>query len=241
MNISRMQIAIGYIITMALFSVLTFMVKFPVFAVGNRKQTLFQSTSILELVVLIVIVSALYFMCAHFISFKEISEKIKGMKDPIMKLQKEKFDYWLQSELYELKLAHENHLEAVDGFEFRKAWNEVNILQKAAELNDMETESYVKTLIAKANANYTEATTEKEKAEAKMLMETVPIISKMSPMWQAFVISCITKGNTITEDMELKKELNEVVKDKQKQELRKAVIENDNLEEKYKRNKQSVE
>jgi hypothetical protein len=218
------------------------MIKLPVFSESYKKQTLIQSSSILELSILVIAISILYFAFVYFIPIKEIAVKIKAMKEPIMKMQKEKFDYWLKSELYEQQLSHESHLEWMDGFEVRKAWNELNVMQKAAELNDMETDSFVKMLMAKANAAYTEATSEKEKTEAKLLMEAVPQMAKMSPMWQAFVISCITRGqHTLTEDLELKKELNEVVKDKQKQELRKAVIENDNLEEKYKRNKQPAE
>lgn len=241
MKVTKLQIA-GYILTITVFGVFSYMIKLPVFSESYKKQTLVQSSNVLELTILILLISVLYFVVIYFIPLKEVAEKIKSMKDPIMNMQKEKFDYWLKSELYEHQLAHETHLEMVDGFEVRKAWNELNVLQKAAELNQMETDNFVKTLLAKANASYTEATSEKEKAEAKLLMEAVPLMSKMSPMWQAFVISCITKGqHTLTEDLELKKELNEVVKDKQKQELRKAVIENDNLEEKFKRNKQAAE
>lgn len=241
MKITKVQL-ISFVVVFSMFIVLGLTVRFPLLEESSKKQTLFQSANALEIISMSLFVVALCFVVIYFVPVKDIALQIKSFRKPIMKLQKEKFEYWLKSELYEHEIKHAAHREIIDNYEVEKALKEIDVLKKAAELNDMETQTYIKLLTAQANANYTQATSEKEKAEAKVLMEAVPLMSKMPPMWQAYIISCVTKvQNTITEDLELKREFNEIVKDKQKEDLRKAVIENDNLQEKYKRNKVKAE
>jgi len=241
MKFSKSVIA-GYILVAVIFTLLGFVIKLPLFAIASEKQSIFQSLSILEIISIFVFVTILYFAIMYFIPVKGIAEQIKSYREPLMKLQKDKFEYWLKSELYEKEIEHRHHVETMEAFEFKKALDKIDVFKKAAELNGMETDNYVKVLTAKANANYIDATSETEKAHAKILLEAVAIMPKMTPMWQAYVISCVTKvQNVLTDDLELKKEINEIVKDKQKEDLRKSVIENDNLEEKYKRNKQPAQ
>lgn len=241
MKITKLQ-QIVYGIILGIFVLLGFAIKFPIFAPSSEKQSFFQSASLLEIFVVIVFITGLYGLFIYFIPVKGVAEQIKSFRDPILKLQKTKFEYWLKSQLYEYEISEQGHHTEIEGYKTRRALEEIDVLSKAAELNDMEVGTLIKFLQAEADTNYINASTEKEKAEAEILKKAVSIMPKMSPLWQAYIISCVTKvQNSLTEDLELKKEINEVIKDKQKEELRKAKIENNNLADKYKRNKQASE
>lgn len=230
---------IGYIIVIVFFVLFGCTVKFPLFAPESQKHTLFQSTNILELFLILLLLTGVYFFIAYLIPFNKIIKQLKSYREPILKLNQTKFNYWLKSELYEHEIKEQVHLDTIGSHVNTRALSDINVLQKAAELSDMKVETYIKAIRAQAQANLINAQSEMERSKAEILNKAVKIISKMTPMWQAYIISCVTGAkNELTKDPELQKEMDIVVKEKYEQELRKAVLDNDNLEYKYKRNQQ---
>lgn len=237
MKITKEQL-LGYSVICFFFILFGFTVEFPLFGLHAQKETLFQSSSILEIFLILLVITIVYFVLVHFIPLDIVVKQVKSYRKPMLKLHNEKFQYWLKSELYEQELKEQQHLDAIDYHVNVRETEKIEVLKKAAELNDMTMETYTKTLKGQAEANLINAKSEVEKSKALILLKGVKIIHKMSPMWQAYIISCVTNNESdINKDLELQKEIDQIIKDKSSEELRTMKLENNNKEEKFNRNK----
>lgn len=237
MKFSREQI-VGYIILMSLFILCGLSIKFPLFAADSDKRTLFQSSSAIELFFIIVGLSLVYFLVTYFFPLSGVFKQLKAYQEPLQKVYNEKFDYWLKSLLYENEIAANEHIFNVESIKNRIQRDKHDVLLKAAELNDMKVETFIKKLTAIADANVKDAKSEMEKAKAETLREAVKNIHKLPAIWQAYIVSCLTGTNKeFQNDLDIQREISEFVRDLKDQEVEKSKAETETFKEKMKKEK----
>ena len=223
---------------MTLFVLCGFSIKFPLFASASEKQSLFQSSSAIELFFIIVGLSLIYFLVTYFFPLSDVFKQLKAYQEPLQKVYNKKFDYWLKSLLYENEIAANEHLFNIESIKNRIKKDKHDVLVKAAELNDMKVETFIKKLTATAEANFKDAKSEMEKAKAETLREAVKNIHKLPPIWQAYIVSCLTgTNNEFQNDMDIQREISEFVRDLKDQEVKKSKAETETFEEKMKKEK----
>ena len=212
---------IGYTIVLILYFVFAFTVKLPILASEPEKATLFQSSGIITLVLYIILITIIYGGIVYFIPFKDLADQLKSYQHPLRATLNTKFEYWIKSLLHEDVLKEEQHLNEVSRYINERAIGKIDVLKHAAELQNMTTETFVKLLEGQAQANFINSKGDTEKAHSELLREAVHFISKMTPMWQAYTIAAIFgTAPHAPEDLELKKEFGEILKDLKNEELR---------------------
>lgn len=238
MKFSREQI-VGYIILMTLFVLCGFSIKFPLFASASEKQTLFQSCSAIELFFIVLILSGLYFLITYFFPPSSIIKQLKAYQEPLQKVYNQKFEYWIKSLLYENELTEQEHFFNVQSVKNRIDSSKIDVLKQAAELYDMTTSTFIKYITAQAEANLNEAKSQMERTKAETLKEAVKHMKKLPPIWQAYVISCLTGQNQeFKNDMDIQRDISEYMSQLKEQEVKKAKAEADTFEQKMKKEKQ---
>lgn len=238
MKFKKEQI-IGYIIVLSLFILCGLSIKFPLFASASEKQTLFQSINGIELFFIVLILSGLYFLTTYFFPPSSIIKQLKAYQEPLQKVYNEKFDYWIKSLLYENELKAQEHLFNVQSITNRIDSSKIDVLKQAAELYEMTTSTFIKYLTAQADANLTEAKSQMERTKAETLKEAVKNMKKLPPIWQAYVIACLTGQNQeFKNDMDVQRDISIFVSQLKGQEVKKAKAEAETFKQKMKKEKQ---
>ncbi len=234
MKFTREQI-IGYIIVVALFILCGLTIKFPLFASASEKQTLFQSSSFIELFFIFVVLSGVYFLVTYFFPLSGIIKQMKAYQEPLQKVYNQKFDYWLKTLLYEEEVQEQEHFFNVQAVKNRIESSKISVLVEAAQLNDMAITTYIKHLEAQADAEFINANSEMVRTKAHVLKEAVKHIDKLPPIWQAYIISSLTGHNSeFRNDIDIQRDISEFVKDLKEQEVKKAKAETKTFEQKMK-------
>jgi len=226
----QMNKYIGYVIVITIYFIFAFTAKLPILASESEKSTIMQTSSFASILFHLIIITVLYTLIIYFIPFKVLATQIKSYQQPLRTTMSIKFEYWLRSLLHEDELREEKHISEVSKYINERATAKIDILKKAAELNDMTTQTFIKLLEAQAHTNFINAKGETEKAHGKLLLEAINFIAKMSPMWQAYTITSIfgsTNANQSINDLDLKKEFAEILKKVKEEELRTMKNKND--------------
>lgn len=232
MKISKEQ-AIGYVILLIFFTIIGFTVELPVIGFASKKVSLFESISPMELFFISLTFTLIYFFVTFFISPSGVLRQLKSYKEPLQKVQNEKFEYWLKSLLFENELQEQDHLFNVELVKGRIESGRINVLVETAKLNDMTVSTYLKHLLAEADANLSKAKTELERTKAETLMLAIKGIEKFPPIWQVYIISCVI-GSTreFHNDMDIQRDISGYVKELKEQEVKKAKAETELYEQK---------
>jgi hypothetical protein len=211
-------------------------VKFPLLAPESQQETLFQSTSIAGILFQMIIISLLFLGVGYFVSFESLLKRIKVYKEPVRYTLNRKFEFWLRSELYEAEEKDQIHITRMAEYFNIRDNNRLDVLKKAAELNDMKVETFIKALRNHAQSSVDYAKSEVDLAKANLLNDAVKYIEKMPPMWQAYVISSLMgETNGFKEDLEFQRDLSDIMKRMKKEELRNIKLDNDYKKDKYDR------
>lgn len=234
MKISKEQI-VGFIITAIFFVIIGFTIELPVIGFASKKVTLFEMVSPIELFFICLTITSVYFLITYFISPSGVLQQLKSYKEPIQKVQNEKFEYWLKSLLFEDEIQAQEHLFNVELIKGRIESGRINVLVETAKLNDMSITTYLNHLTTEADANLKNATTELEKTKAETLKLAIKSIEKFPPIWQAYIISCVI-GSTreFHNDMDIQRDISGYVKELKEQEVKKAKAEAEAFEQKMK-------
>lgn len=171
----------------------------------------------------------------YFISPSGVLQQLKSYKEPLQRVQNEKFEYWIDSLLYEDELQKQNHIFDVESIHGRIESGRINVLVETAKLNDMTVSTFLKHLTTEAKVNLTNAQTEMEKTKAETLMLAIKGIEKFPPIWQAYIIACVI-GTTreFHNDLDIQRDISGYVKDLKEQEVKKAKAETEAFEQKMK-------
>lgn len=234
MKISKEQI-VGFIIIALFFVLIGFTVELPVIGFAPKKVTLFEAVSPIELFFICLTITLVYFLMTYFISPSGVLQQLKSYKEPLQRVQNEKFEYWIDSLLYEDELQKQNHIFDVESIHGRIESGRINVLVETAKLNDMTVSTYLKHLTAEAEVNLSNAKTEMERTKAETLKLAIRSIEKFPPIWQAYIIACVI-GTTreFHNDLDIQRDISGYVKDLKEQEVKKAKAETEAFEQKMK-------
>lgn len=234
MKISKEQI-IGFTIVIIFFAIIGFTIELPVIGFASKKVTLFEAVSPIELFFICLTITLVYFLLTYFISPSGVLKQLKSYKEPLQRVQNEKFEYWINSLLFDDELQKINHTFDVESIEGRIESGRINVLVETAKLNDMTVSTYLKHLTAEADVNLSNAKTEMERTKAETLKLAIKSIEKFPPIWQAYIIACVIGSNReFHNDLDIQRDISGYVKDLKEQEVKKAKAEADAFEQKMK-------
>ncbi|MBI5402496.1 MAG: hypothetical protein HY959_03785 [Ignavibacteriae bacterium] len=169
---------------------------------------------------------------------KELPELLKEFKGKQIDVIRKKIHYYFAEQLHDDEIKYKEHASRLHAFDTKIATEKLGVLEKMAKVEQMSSDTYVKVLRANAETNLQNAQSETERARASILLEGVKLLKDMPPMWQSYIITSLA-GNSkeFDEDLELQRELRDIIKKMKEQELRKSKLDNDNTEWKFERNK----
>lgn len=227
---------IGFTIIALLFVLIGCTIELPVFQFASKKQTLFEALTPIELFFLCLAITCVYFLVTYFMLPSELIKNLKTCQAPIQEAYTTKFDYWIKSLLYEDEVHAEDHTLDIATIKNKIRHAETDVLMGMAELEDMTIQTYIKKLLAEADEKMKNAKSEVEREKVTILKKAIESIDKLPPIWQAYIIACLTGSNQeFQNDLDIQRDITSYVKDLKEQEVKKARAEAETFEQKMKK------
>lgn len=238
MKISKEQL-VGFIIVAAFFVLLGFTVELPLFQFTSKKVTLFEAVAPIELFFICLVITCTYFLITYFTAPSKMLKNLKSLQEPLQKVYNTKFDYWLKSLLFEEEFNELTHSFNIETVKDRIESAKINVLMEAAKVNDMTITTYIHYLTAEADTKLKKAKSEIDVSKVEILKEAAKIIDKLPPIWQAYIICCLTDSHReFQNDMDIQRDISGFVKNLKEQEVKKAKAEAETFEQKMKKEQQ---